>query len=178
MKKLFILIAVVIASASVASAQGKWGVGGRVGSGFQAVGEYHFSDKNYVEARFGMAWMWGFNAEFTALYNWRIFTPDWTPGHGSWFFDSGVGLSVGGAVQYAYVGVAGMAKLGYTLENIPLSFTFDWSPIVGPDFGRTAWWGGRTARLAGVTNAGANYRPVRFNAWGLCNFGASVVYRF
>ncbi len=35
-----------------ASAQ-NWTVGGRIGSGFQAVGQYVFSNDNYVDARFG-----------------------------------------------------------------------------------------------------------------------------
>ena len=38
-----------------ASAQ-NWTVGGRIGSGFQAVGQYVFSNDNYVEARFGAYW--------------------------------------------------------------------------------------------------------------------------
>ena len=32
----------------------EWGVGGRIGAGFQAQGEYYFENDNYIEARFGM----------------------------------------------------------------------------------------------------------------------------
>jgi hypothetical protein len=163
MKRLIILIAVVFASASIASAQDyKWSVGARVGTGFQAVGQYHLSDKNYVEARFGMDYAaGGLGADFSALYNWRIATPDWTPGQGSWFFDAGAGLRLGGAANVARIGVQGVAKLGYTFENVPLSLAFDFSPSFGPaiSYGR------------GASSAG-------FDQWAICSLGLSCVYNF
>ena len=57
-----------------ASAQ-NWTVGGRIGSGFQAVGQYVFSNDNYVEARFGAYWANAggtVTADFSVLYNWNV----------------------------------------------------------------------------------------------------------
>ena len=91
-----------------------WTVGGRIGSGFQAVGQYVFSNDNYVEARFGAYWANAggtVTADFSVLYNWNVCNMDWTPSAGRWFFDAGAGINVGGKGHYAYVGVAGSAKL-------------------------------------------------------------------
>ena len=113
MKKLLLTLAMGLLAWS-ASAQ-NWTVGGRIGSGFQAVGQYVFSNDNYVEARFGAYWANAggtVTADFSVLYNWNVCNMDWTPSAGRWFFDAGAGINVGGKGHYAYVGVAGSAKLG------------------------------------------------------------------
>jgi hypothetical protein len=171
MKKLAILIAVVVASASVSTVSAqehKWGVGARVGTGFEAVAEYHLSDKNYLEGRFGMDYVGGLMADFSVLYNWRVFTPDWTPGQGTWFFDAGVGLRLGGAAHIARIGVQGQAKLGYTFEGVPLSLAFDFSPSFGPviGYGFRDWDGSRLGSVA------------IFDQWAICSLGLSCVYHF
>jgi hypothetical protein len=171
MKKLSILMAATVAFAGVtgvASAQeSKWAVGARVGTGFEAVGEYHLSDKNYIEARLGMDFPTRIlMADFSALYNWRVITPDWTPGHGSWFFDAGVGLRVGGIPQVARVGVQGLAKLGYTFESVPLSLAFDFSPSFGPMIVY-----GRDENNVSRTIAG-------FDQWAICSLGIGCTYNF
>ncbi|MDE5706830.1 MAG: hypothetical protein K2H69_01445, partial [Alistipes sp.] len=74
MKKLLLTLALGLLAWS-ASAQ-NWAVGARIGSGFQADGQYIFSNKNYVEARFGMYWANAggtLTADCTALNNWNIF---------------------------------------------------------------------------------------------------------
>jgi hypothetical protein len=172
MKKLAILIAVVVASASVStlSAQEhKWEVGARVGSGFEAVGQYHLSDKNYLEGRLGMDYIGGIVADFSALYNWRIATPDWTPS-GTWFFDAGAGLRIGGMANVARIGVQGQAKLGYTFEGIPLSLAFDFSPSFGP----VIVYG---IDDLGLTNNGRN-SAIGFDRWAICSLGLSCTYAF
>ncbi len=163
MKKLLVLLAVVTASASVASAQ-TWGVGARTGSwGFEALGQYAFANDNYVEARLGLSWFGGFGVDFTALYNWNVANFDWTRGHGNWFLDVGAGLNVGGFAHYFTAGAAGMARLGYTFENFPLSLGFDWTPVIGVG----SWYG-----------KGYEHSKAHFNPWGLANLGISAVYRF
>lgn len=162
MKKFLLTIAVCFCALTV-SAQG-WSVGARVGSGFQAQGEYAFNNNNYVEGRFGMSWLNGgaaLVADFTALYQWNVFTMDWTPSAGEWFFDAGVGVSVGGREHYAYVGAAGCAKLGIKFNNAPVKLSFDWTPVVGPEIG---YYG--------------KYSAAQFYAYGLANFGVSAVYCF
>ena len=107
-----------------ASAQ-NWTVGGRIGSGFQAVGQYVFSNDNYVEARFGAYWANAggtVTADFSVLYNWNVCNMDWTPSAGRWFFDAGAGINVGGKGHYAYVGVAGSAKLGTSFVRLVAGF--------------------------------------------------------
>ena len=140
MKKLLLTLAMGLLAWS-ASAQ-NWTVGGRIGSGFQAVGQYVFSNDNYVEARFGAygAKAGGtVTADFSVLYNWNVCNMDWTPSAGRWFFDAGAGINVGGKGHYAYVGVAGSAKLGIAFKGAPVRLSFDWSPAFGPGI---AYWDG------------------------------------
>ena len=173
MKRLF-LIMVAMMCITTLSAQ-KLSLGGRVGSGFQAVGQYEISDKSYVEARFGASWnnpqftrevnghisQHRVMADFTALYNWRVLELDWTPSTGLWFFDAGCGVNVGGREHYTYVGAAGMARLGIKFYNVPLSLSFDWTPSFGPN----------------ILYAGSvNY--VAFNSLGIANLGISCMFNF
>ena len=80
MKKLILTLAVLFCAIS-ASAQDGWTVGGRIGSGFQAVTSYHglgdvAGKPFYLEARFGMSWCNAgatVMADFTALAAWRCF---------------------------------------------------------------------------------------------------------
>ena len=84
MKKILFALAFVLCAASV-SAQG-WGLGARIGSGFQAQAEYTFSSNNYLEGRLGMGWNnpgANLNADLTLLYQWNIAQMDWTP----WFYN-------------------------------------------------------------------------------------------
>lgn len=168
MKKILLTLAVLFVAVS-AQAQG-WAVGGRVGSGLQAVGEYGFENGNYVEARFGMSWLsdWGgLTADFTALYNWNVCTMEnWTPSAGDWFFDAGAGVNVGGRENYAYVGAAGCAKLGIKFHSVPIKLSIDWTPSIGVDM---AYGGYVLSR---------NWKNVGFNGMGLANCGVSCVYCF
>lgn len=162
MKKILLTIAVVFC-ALTASAQG-WGLGARVGAGFQAQAEYTLSSDNYVEGRFGMAWCNAgafLVADFTALYNWNICKMNWTPSAGEWFFDAGAGIGVGGRGHYAYVGAAGSAKLGIKFKSAPVKLSLDWTPVIGPEIA----YGGGESRAA-------------FNSYGLANIGISAVYCF
>lgn len=188
MKKILLVIAAIFCVATV-SAQ-KWAVGGRVGSGLQAVGEYHFSDKNYVEVRLGMGWLsnhddfshWrdngsyyndpNINFELTGLYNWKALEFDWTPGAGKWFLDAGVGAGFAIRKYYTYVGVAGQAKFGFQLNSIPLKIAIDWTPIFGPEI----CYGGPSANNHWVFHR--NYKRAAFSGYTLANFGVSAVYCF
>ena len=173
MKKLF-LIMVAVMCITTLSAQ-KWSVGGRVGSGVQAVGQYEVNGKSYVEARFGSSWnnpvftreangivsQHRVMADFTALYNWHILELDWTPDTGLWFFDAGCGVNIGGREHYTYVGAAGMARLGIKFYDTPLTLAFDWTPCFGPNI---------------FYARGFNHTS--FNALGIANVGISCVYNF
>ena len=163
MKKLILSLAVCIC-ALTASAQEKWAIGGRIGSGFQAQVDYNYSGDKYIEGRFGMSWCNSgavLVADFTALHNWNVCTMDWTPSAGEWFFDAGVGISVGGKEHYAYVGPAGCARLGIKFKGAPVKLSFDWTPVIGPHIGY-----------------GNGYSHAEFNSYGLANMGISCVYCF
>ena len=162
MKKILLLVVAVLFT-TTAFAQ-NFSVGGRVGSGVQAVGQYSFGNDNYVEARFGTYWAnnGGYvTADFTALYNWRIFNMDWTPRTGRWFFDAGCGLNVGGKANYAYVGAALMARLGLTFNDAPVSLSLDWTPAFGP----------------GIFY-GSGWSDAVFNEFGLASLGITCTYNF
>ena len=162
MKKILLLV-VAVMFATTTFAQ-NWSVGGRVGSGFQVVGQYTLGDKNYVEARFGTYWAnnGGYvTADFTALYNWRIFNMDWTPRAGRWFFDAGCGVNVGGREHEAYVGAALMARLGITFNDAPVSLSLDWSPSFGPSIAYGSGWS-----------------KARYNEFGLASLGVTCTYNF
>ncbi len=125
-----------VKSAAKAVASQKWSVGLRAGSTVQAVAECFYGDRTYVEGRFGMTALFGsanapVAADFTFLHNWNCFNMDWTPSAGKWFFDAGVGLSVGGGAHTAYVGVAGNAKFGIKFNKVPIRLAVDFSPAFG-----------------------------------------------
>lgn len=162
MKKIILALAFVFCTASV-TAQG-FGIGGRIGSGFQAQAEYTFNNDNYIDGRFGMSWCnrgAEILADLTLLYQWNIAKMDWTPRAGEWFFDAGIGASVGGKAHYAYVGVTGGAKFGIQFNGAPIKLAIDWTPVVGPSI---VYGGGKS--------------HATFNEFGLVNFGLSCVYCF
>ena len=135
MKKILFALAFVLCAASV-SAQG-WGLGARIGSGFQAQAEYTFSSNNYLEGRLGMGWNnpgANLNADLTLLYQWNIAQMDWTPDAGTWFFDAGVGPQAALFLQDnggVYAGLAGDAKFGIKFNKVPIKLAIDYTPGVG-----------------------------------------------
>ena len=155
MKKFILSLAVAMCAVVSASAQ-DWTVGGRIGGGLQAVAEYSPEAGRYWEGRLGLSILNGALADFTALHNWNIATMDWTPSAGEWFFDAGVGVGIGGAAKYAFVGVAGCAKLGIKFNNAPLKLSLDYAPVIGPCFAD----------------------GVGLNNYGFANLGLSLVYCF
>ena len=144
MKKIILTLAAAIICAATVSAQSwvdratsasNWNAGIRIGSGFQVQAEYNLPSDNYLEGRFGMSWCNGgasLMADFTALYNWHLFDMDWTPDLGTWFFDAGCGIDIGGRSHYAYFGPAGSAKFGIKFNGAPFKLAIDWTPYIGP----------------------------------------------
>ncbi len=178
MKKILLSLAVCLGAAFSAQAQ-EWTVGGRIGSGLQAVGSYSLSDKTYVEGRIGLGWFGGIAADVTALHMWNIMTMDWTPSAGQWFFDAGAGVNGGGGApsgyagtgiraNFGYVGGAGCAKLGIKFNNVPIRLAFDWTPVFGVDFVNVV---DKDGIVAPIHQAG-------FYGTGLGNFGISCEYCF
>jgi hypothetical protein len=170
MKKFSVLMVALVASVTLASAQG-WGIGGRLGSGVQAVGQLQLNSGNYLEGRLGMDWIYGdITADFSVLHVWNVANMDLTD-EGNWFFDLGAGVFLGGASNYFVGGVQGMAKFGYTFEDYPVSIGLDWSPSFGPEVIYTPEMNVGGIHVSRMSTS-------RFNGHGLANFGLSVVYRF
>ncbi len=132
MKKLFVLIVMVVASVSVASAQG-WGIGARLGTSEQVVIQKYLASDNYWELRAGYTLFHGGGFDASLLYTWNLKNWDWTPGN--WFLDLGAGLNIGTGRNRLYLGVQAAGKFGYTLPNGRWSFSFDVSPSLGPNIG-------------------------------------------
>jgi hypothetical protein len=185
MKKLSVLLVVVFASVTMAGAQ-DWSLGLRTGSGMQAVAQLHLTRFSYLEFRGGMSWLGGPHlhyedvddlagdhfevyhvhhrgvaVDFTALYNWNVANFDWTNGYGNWFLDVGAGVNFGGRSRYSYVGLAGMGRMGYTFDEIPLSLSVDWTPLIGPEF----------VRYHSVTESYFRWR-------GFANMGLTATWKF
>lgn len=165
MRKLLVLLAVTVASVSVASAQ-DWGVGARLGSGFQVVGQRYLHNDNYLEARLGMDWVYSdITADFSLMYVWNVANMDWTD-EGNWFVDLGAGAFLGGASNYFVCGAQFMGRLGYEFEDAPIRLSFDWSPSFGPEI----------AYSPRINGTRVSVRD--FNERGVANLGFTCTYRF
>ena len=176
MKKIFFVLAAALCVATVSAqnkfessvkqaaktvAAQKWSVGLRAGAGAQIDAECFYAGDKYLEGRLGLGVIGGLGADFTALHNWNCCNWDWTPSVGQWFFDAGCGLNVGGREHFAYIGVAGQAKLGIKFNNVPIRLAIDWTPSFGPGI---AYFGG--------------FSHTEFFKYGLCNLGLSATYCF
>lgn len=104
-------------------------------------------------------------ADFTLLYQWNICNMDWTPSAGTWFFDAGAGVGVGGRENFVYVGATGCAKLGIKFNGAPVKLAIDWTPVFGPAIGYA------NTEVGSASHA-------EFHEYGLTNFGISCVYCF
>ena len=197
MKKILLTLAVVMCACATVSAQGwlgtvknsvtdsrNWATGVRVGSGFQVQAEYLLRSENYVEGRFGMSWCNAgstLTADFTVLYNWHIAEMDWTPDVGTWFFDAGCGVVVGGRSHYAYFGPAGSAKFGIKFNGAPFKLAIDWTPYIGPGISygiSVPVYGTDTMTGTPVITGQKKVTSSSFNEHGFANFGLSCVYYF
>ena len=126
MKK-FLAIAVLALGISFAAAAQPRAIGARLGYGFEASYQ-HSLGKDFIEANAGL---FGFDAaNATAIYNFMITNPDWTPRE-EWGFYAGPGASVGvnfdGGMTIA---VAGQVGLEYTVW-FPLQISVDLRPQFG-----------------------------------------------
>ena len=176
MKK-FILTLAVLFCALNASAQDGWTVGGRIGSGFQAVTSYHGLGEVanypfYLEGRFGMSWLSteGVTADFTALAAWRVFEFG-NYSAGNFFSDFGCGINVGGRENYAYVGPCGLARIGFKFSGAPVSLSFDWTPVFGAEISYGL-------PMYDFSDRVINQNKSSFYSYGLANFGITCTYNF
>lgn len=91
----------------------------------------------------GGVWNFGNGAQASAVYNWIIASPEWSPkGEWNWYLGVGAGTGVIWGDEYfqgdedlgCFVGVAGMLGLEFKFW-FPLTVSADVRPIIGPYFG-------------------------------------------
>ena len=129
MKKLLIIAALVLTTAVAAIAQPR-AIGGRLG-GYAEVSYQHNVGNNFIEVDVGIpGWKPGFGA--TAIYDFVIAQPQWTPG--TWTFYAGPGAQVGmgfdNSRASSSIAVAGQVGLSYRFE-FPLELSVDLRPSIG-----------------------------------------------
>ena len=182
MKKIFLVLAAALCVATVSAqskfessvkqaaqtiASQKWSVGLRVGSGLQVDAECFYGKTTYVEGRFGMGWLGGLAADFTALHNWNVCNWDWTPEVGNWYLDAGAGINIGGGKQFVYGGVAGQVKFGIKFNKVPIRLSIDYTPVIGI----AGWYGYHDLGDSEV-------RKVHLHTPGFYNFALSATWHF
>ena len=165
MKKIFIVLAFLFSALSL-SAQNDFKLGLRAGSTVQLDAQIPIG-RNYIEGRFGMSFIndiptvdngTSLTADFALYHNWRIQT--WGARSGRVFLDGGLGLNIGGADHFVYVGPTGLIKIGISFSSAPIDLSLDWSPAFNANI---IYWRG---------NSDAEYNPL-----AMANFGVTLAFR-
>ena len=151
--KQFILVALIaLSTAFVATAQenenntsepvqvsftnnGPRAIGARFGWGAE-VSYQHNLGKNFMEIDLGIPGWTALGIQATAIYDFIIAQPQWTPGTWTWY--AGPGLQAGVAFRKDFfstlLGIAGQVGLSYRFE-FPLELSVDIRPTIGAYFG-------------------------------------------
>lgn len=165
MKKFFLAMVAMLCVAT-ASAQDKWSVGLRLGSGAQVESEFFYSDKAYLEGLLGLS-LFDNLLDFSLIHNWNCCQWNWTPNAGDWFLDAGVGGRVGGNGDCCFFGVAGQVKFGIEFNRVPIRLALDVTPSFGPVITY-----GKTVEGVKVKSHTGFYND------GILSFGLSATWRF
>jgi len=151
MKKVILVALIALSTAFVAAAEetesiitkptvsftnnGPRAIGARFGWGAE-VSYQHNLGNNFVEVDLGIPGFDAFGAHVTALYDFVIAQPEWTPGTWTWY--AGPGLQAGVSFRKNYfatiLGIAGQIGLSYKFE-FPLELSVDIRPAIGVQFG-------------------------------------------
>lgn len=132
MKKLIFACVLAVASLGVANAQSA--IGARFGSGIEFSYLHGLNSGNRVSIDAGFPMFYGFEA--AATYDWVFPINGWKE-KGSWNWYAGVGGALGfnwWGAPFNF-GVAGRIGVEYNFW-FPLQLSFDWRPVIGPEFGR------------------------------------------
>ena len=110
-------------------------IGGRFGWGGE-VSYQHNLGKNFVEIDLGTPGWNALGVQATAIYDFVIAQPQWTPGTWTWY--AGPGLQAGVSFRKDFfstvLGIAGQVGLSYKFE-FPLELSVDIRPAIGIQFG-------------------------------------------
>ena len=141
MKKVLMFFVLFSMCALGAMAQHR-AIGLRLSNAVEVSYQREAGEANFWEFDGGL-WNFGNGAQASAVYNWIIASPEWSPkGEWNWYLGVGAGAGVVWGPNYHYdsedigcfVGVAGMLGLEYKFW-FPLAVSADFRPIIGPYFG-------------------------------------------
>jgi len=141
MKRIF-LVSVLVSMCAFASMAQHRAIGLRLSNCVEASYQRSVGEANFWEFDGGL-WEFGNGAQASALYNWIIASPEWSPkGEWNWYLGVGAGVGMVWGKDYVhgdeelgcFVGVAGMLGLEYKFW-FPLAVSADIRPVVGPYFG-------------------------------------------
>ncbi len=160
MKKFILVFAATVLAAVAVSAQPR-AIGARFGYGLEVSYQHSLGTDNMLSAELSFPGFYGIGA--AATYDWlNPFNTSIPWNHkGEWNWYMGVG---GGASywfsNYLNVGVAGRIGVEYDFW-FPLQLSFDWRPVIGPDFifgegGGVGFYG--TGLYAGAISLGVRYK--------------------
>lgn len=154
MKKFILAMVLCVASMGAFAQKTPHAAGVFLGYNSGLVYQYHFNNKNFVDATLDCFGFKGVSG--SATYNWNIKEwSDWTPNFGTWKLWGGVGAGVGLFEKAFILGPVGQLGFGFTLNSVPLTIGLNYRPMVTLGFGEDL---------------------LHFN--GFYNGGLSVVYRF
>ncbi len=129
MKKLLIIAALVLTTAVAAIAQPR-AIGGRLGWGTE-VSYQHNVGNNFIEVDVGLPGWGALGLGATAIYDFVIAQPQWTPGTWTFYAGPGAQVSMGfGNGLASFIAVAGQVGLSYRFE-FPLELSVDLRPSLG-----------------------------------------------
>jgi hypothetical protein len=155
MKKFILAMVLCVASMGAFAQKTPHAVGLYLGGNIDLAYQYHFNNKNFVDATLGCFSYNGVAA--SATYNWNIQEwSDWTPNFGTWKLWGGVGAGLGAFHKAFILGPVGQLGFGFTLKAAPVTIGVNYRPMITFGFGGDK----------------------HFHANGFYNGGLSVVYRF
>lgn len=155
MKKFILAMVLCVASMGAFAQKTPHAVGLYIGYNDGLIYQYHFNNKNFVDATVDFFNLKGVTA--SATYNWNIQEwSDWTPNFGTWKLWGGVGAGLGAYDKAFVVGPMGQLGFGFTLKAAPVTIGINYRPMIAFKFGGDEF----------------------FHAGGLGGGGLSVVYRF
>jgi len=164
MKKLIIASLLISLCSFGAMAQHRT-IGLRMSNVLEVSYQRNVSDVNFWEFDGGF-WNFGNGAQASAIYNWIIASPEWSPeGEWNWYLGVGgsMGLVWGNKYHYGdeelgcFLGVAGLVGLEYNFW-FPLTLSADFRPVVGPYFGDGVYFYDRIIFDAFWPTISARYR--------------------
>ena len=126
-KSIFIFVATLLSVAALAQPRA---IGGRAGINDE-ISYQHSLGKNFAEFDLGLQWSGGLGLGASAVYDFSIATPKWTP-KGTWEVYAGPGIALGTHFNNIpfYFGLCGQVGLSYTFW-FPLQLSVDLKPIFG-----------------------------------------------